>query len=351
MWRCTGALLSAWLCLCAAEAGAQEWTRFRGPNGAGQSDADFPAVWSPADVKFRVELPGTGNSSPVLWQNRVFVTSADAAQGQRWLLCLDATNGRLLWKQEFPFQKYQLHTQNSFASSTPTVDAKRVYCSWATPDEYFVVALDHDGKEKWRRSLGPFTSRHGFATSPMLYNDLLIATNDQDGSSTLQALDTKDGAIRWQVARKTLAEQNASYAVPCVYQPAKGPAELIVNSWAHGISSIDPKTGSTNWEVPAFERRPVGSPVIIAGLILGNCGEGSGNNTLVAVRPGPSPEIVYKLDKTTAPYVPTIVAAGDLAFLWGERGIAACLEVPTGKILWRRARGRRLFRLADSRRR
>ena len=116
--------------------------------------------------------------------------------------------------------------------------------------------------------------------------DLLIVTNDQDGESSLQALDCKDGTVRWRIPRQHRDEQNASYSVPCIYQPPTGPAELILNSWAHGITSLDPLTGGINWELPVFERRTVSSPIIVAGLILGSCGEGSGKNTMVAVRPG-----------------------------------------------------------------
>ncbi len=107
------------------------------------------------------------------------------------------------------------------------MDADRVYCAWATPEQYFVVALDHQGKELWRAELGPFPSKHGYGTSPMLYQDMLIVTNDQDGDSSLQALNCKDGSLRWQVPREHRPEQNASYSVPCIYQPPKGPVELI----------------------------------------------------------------------------------------------------------------------------
>jgi len=167
---------------------------------------------------------------------------------------------------------------------------------------------------------------------------VLIVTNDQDGESSLQALNCKDGSLRWRIPRDHKAEQNASYSVPCIYQPPSGPAELIHNSWAHGITSLDPLTGTINWEFPAFERRTVSSPIIIDGLILGSCGEGSGKNTMVAVRPGvkngASPEQVYKLDKAYAAYVPTMVNAGNLVFLWSERGIVTCVDGPTGKIHW-----------------
>jgi outer membrane protein assembly factor BamB len=336
-WRILAPLLAT--CLMSSDAQSQEWARFRGPNGAGQSSIDLPADWADRKPVWRVDLPGAGHSSPVLWGEQLFVTSAAPDSGLRWLVSLRASDGGLLWKTESPFESHHIHVQNGFATSTPAVDAKRVYCAWASPSDYSIVAYDHRGKQLWRTTLGGYVSEHGYGTSPMLYQDLVIVTNDQDGESSLQALDANSGAIRWRVARHTREKQNASYAVPCIYKPSGGPDELIVNSWAHGMSSLNPLTGAINWEMQTFERRPVGSPVLVAGLLVGNCGDGGGNNSLVAVRPPKSsdqkPEVVYKLDKTSAPYVPTVVAAGDLAFLWSDRGIVTCIDGATGKIYWR----------------
>ena len=166
------------------------------------------------------------------------------------------------------------------------------------------MALGHDGKQVWRDNLGKFVSQHGFGTSPILHGDLVIITDDQDADSFLVALDKSTGETRWKISRKVLDKQNTSYAAPCIFQPPVGPAELIVCSWAHGLTSIDPKSGRTNWEAEVLERRPVGSPILVDGLILANCGEGSGNNSVVAVRPGNADgreaEVVYKIDRTSA---------------------------------------------------
>ncbi|HEX3728003.1 MAG TPA: PQQ-binding-like beta-propeller repeat protein [Pirellulales bacterium] len=327
-------------CLASTAAWAQEWTRFRGPNGAGQSDATtIPAAWGDEGYLWKVELPGIGHSSPVLWDTRIFLTSADPANGTRHVLCLSATDGKLLWKRDFASQTHRVHQQNSLASSTPTVDAERVYCAWATPDAFTLAALDHDGRDVWRIELGPFASQHGFGTSPILVDGLVVITNDQDADSFLVAVDAATGKIRWQVPRKVHDQQSASYATGCVYRPATGPAELIICSWAHGITSVDPRSGRTNWEAGVLERRPVGSPILFEGLILANCGEGSGNNSVVALRPpvgsDSQPEVVYKLDKTSAPYVPTLIAAGKLVFLWGDRGIVTAIDGATGHVHWR----------------
>jgi outer membrane protein assembly factor BamB len=340
-------LLLVCLAAQASAAGAQEWTRFRGPNGAGQSDAaSIPATWTESDTLWKAALPGKGNSSPVLWGDQVFVTSANPDDGTRHVLCLTAADGKLLWRQDFPSRTHPIHQLNTLASSTPTVDARRVYCAWSTPEEFTVVALAHDGALEWRAKLGPFASQHGFGTSPILFDDLVIITNDQDADSFLIALEAASGATRWKVPRKHLAEQNTCYSTPCIYRPPGGAPELIVCSRAHGITSIDPRSGETNWEAPVLERRAVSSPVVVDGMIMATCGEGSGNNNVVAVRPyadGDEPRLAYQIDRTSAPYVPTPVAKGNLAFLWGDRGIVTCIDAVTGKIHWRERVGGNYF--------
>src|SRR5262249_10270471 len=166
----------------------------RGPNGTGQSEATtIPSSWSENDYLWKVELPGVGHSSPVLWGERIFLLSADPQRGTRYVLCLSASDGRMLWKKDYPASTHQVHQQNSLASSTPTVDGERVYCAWATPDEVTLLALTHDGEEAWRANLGPFVSMHGFGASPILVDDLVVITNDQDADSFLIAFDRASG--------------------------------------------------------------------------------------------------------------------------------------------------------------
>ncbi|HVW02521.1 MAG TPA: PQQ-binding-like beta-propeller repeat protein [Planctomycetaceae bacterium] len=335
--------LTGLLALCAlTNAGfAQEWTRFRGPNGAGQSDAaGIPTEWTETDYAWKVALPGIGHSSPVIWGDQVFVTSADQKSGERYLVCVNANTGDVVWKKPFAGSTYQHHKQNALASSTPAVDEKHIYSAWAGPEEYVVIAHSHAGDEVWRKDLGPYISRHGFASSPIVHEGLVIITNDQEGSgSSVVAFDAANGKVKWTTPHKTLSGQNASYATPIVYEPKSGPEQLIVFSWAHGMQSLDPKSGKSNWEDAVFPKRPVGSPIIVKDLLIGNCGDGGGDNTVVALdipaRKNAKPKVEYTLGKSTAPYVPTLVAAGDLVFLWGDKGIVTCIDAPSGKQHWR----------------
>jgi outer membrane protein assembly factor BamB len=350
-WKIFASLLTP-LVICglfSANSSAQEWTRFRGPNGQGQSDAaaTIPTTWTEADYNWKVELPGVGHSSPVIWGDRAFVTSADPDTATRHVICLSTVDGKTLWQRNFPGAKYHVHNQNNFAVSTPALDANRIYLAWVSADEFILQALTHNGEDVWQINHGPFVSQHGFGTSPIVVDDEVIITNDQEGENRfLIAVDSATGQERWKIPRKYADNrQNASYATPCILETSTG-RELIVCSWAYGITSHDLKTGATNWEAPVFKMRPVGSPVLADGLILANCGEGQegkGNNMVVAIKPGSkdgSPfQLLYTIPKSSAPYVTTICTAGDLAFLWGDGGIVSCIDVLTGKVHWRQRVG------------
>jgi outer membrane protein assembly factor BamB len=222
-----------------------------------------------------------------------------------------------------------------------------VYCAWSTPEEFTLLALSHDGSPEWQANLGPFVSQHGFGTSPILHGELLIIANDQDAESFVLAVDRTSGATRWKVDRKHLPEQNTSYATPCIFEPQGRPAELILCSRAHGMSGIDPQSGATRWEQPdVFQQRPVSSPIVVDGRVLATCGQGGGNNNLVAIRPyadGSQPKQEYQVDRTSAPYVPSLVAHGNLVFLWGDRGVVSCMNGASGEILWRKRVGGDFF--------
>lgn len=324
----------------------QEWTRFRGPNGTGIASADtVPTEWTAQDYNWKVALPGTGHSSPVLWGDTIFLTSSDEPSGEILVFAVDANDGSVLWKRGFPLAPFSMHKFNSFASSSPAVDSERVYLCWTTPERYTLMALDHDGKTVWDRDLGPFKSQHGGGTSPIVYKDKVILANEQDGQSFLIAVDARTGKTHWQSSRRNTT---ANYSTPCIYQPAGEKPLMIFNSHAHGISAVDPETGELAWEyAKAFNRRSVSSPVIAGGVIFGSCGSGGGGNYVVAVRPGDPKsgkpaELAYEL-RRSAPYVPTGVAFGDLVFLWSDGGIVSCVHAPTGDVKYQERVGGNYF--------
>ena len=333
----TCCLLWSALASCAA---AQEWTRFRGPNGSGVSTATtVPVRWTAQDYNWKVALPGVGHSSPVLWGERLFVTSADEKTGTRFLLCLRVSDGERLWSREFAGERLGKHADNSFATATPAVDAQHIYVCWGNAKEYLVAALDHDGKEVWRADMGQFRSGHGFGPSLIVHGDLLVVPCDQDGQSALFGLERMTGKVRWKVPRRS----KANYTTPCVYHPRGRPAELIFTSYEHGISSIDSTTGRVNWELDVFDKRHVetaiGSPVVAGDLILGTCGWLGVRQEVVVVQPKAGDEKakaveVYRIDRS-APLCTTPLVHGELLFLWSDGGMVTCADLRTGKVHWR----------------
>jgi len=330
---------------------AREWTRFRGPNGSGVSHATtIPTTWTDADYCWKVQLPGVGHSSPVIWGEKVFLLSADPSNATRYVLCYSAENGSLLWRRNFESAVHQIHGRSSYASSTPAVDAGQVYVAWATPAEITVRAFTHEGIEKWNVDLGPWVGRHGFCNSPIVYENRVILHLSQQakkldpgevpGESCMIALDCASGREVW---RTPLVGGQVSYSVPFIYTPPVGKPELVCTSTGNGVFSLDPATGHENWSIDTFDKRTISSPILIDGLILGSNGSGAySENYLVAVRPGKYPELVYTIKNSSrvkAPYVPSVVAKGDTVFLIYDRGFASCIDAPTGKIHWMQRTG------------
>jgi outer membrane protein assembly factor BamB len=320
------------------------WSRFRGPNGCGASEAStIPATWTAREYRWKVALPGVGFSSPAVWGDRLYTTSTIEAQATFIVLCLKTSDGSVAWKQQFKSKPHPKFPANCDASATPAVDKDRVYVVWATPDEHVALALDRQqGTPIWRRELGPYVAEDGFASSPVLAGDVVVLSNDQDpgGTSSIVALDRQTGRSRWQIGRQS---KKAAFSTPCLFEPPGGRAQVIVTSCAHGITSLDPAKGIVNWELGAFEVRTAGSPLLAAGTIFASNGGGTAGKYLVAAQPG-IPEqavpakILYRV-KEACPYVPTPVAKWPLVFLWSDRGVATCIDGPTGKVHWRQRIG------------
>jgi outer membrane protein assembly factor BamB len=354
----TVAVLAA-LLLPPTPARGQEWTRFRGPDGTGISTATgIPITFTAAEQNWRVALPGVGASSPVLWGGKIFLTSSEEEQGQRYLLCLDTADGRILWKRMFPFTRHPKHQLNGFASSTPAVDAEQVYVLWTHPEQVSLHALDHQGKEVWKRDLGSYQAPHGGGGSPIVVGDVVIVALDQEQKGATPAdgaaaetsfvigLDRKTGAIRWK--RPFKSGTAAGYATPAVYQPAEGVFEVVCSSNGLGLGGLDPRTGEWNWVMPGvFKQRCVASPVIADGRIYQTEGTGGGEKSLVAVKPGSkqggrAAEMAYRIPRDIS-YVPTPIAYGGRVFCWGDAGIVTCVKAATGEVVTRERVGGTFF--------
>jgi outer membrane protein assembly factor BamB len=317
---------------------AQEWSRFRGPNGTGISTQTLPIKWTEKDYLWKVSIPGRGHSSPVAWQDHVYVTTCEEKAGKQRVLCLDVRTGKTVWQRDFEYAGYKMHKRNTSATSTPTVDSERVYLVWASPKNYSVIALDRlTGKDAWKVDLGPYIGNHGFGASLMMYDDLLILTNEQDKKgSSLLALDGKTGKKVWDIPRNS---GNATYSTPCIYQPANQPASLIFTNWQHGITALEPRTGKLRWETSCFEpkkqERAIASPIISGDLVIGTCGFVSAQKHFVAVRPTNDGKVaeVWRIEKPVA-YLPTPLVKDGKIYSCTENGLVFCTNAADGKIIW-----------------
>ena len=315
---------------------AESWPRFRGADGSGVSrEKGIPISWSESDYEWVTELPGEGHSSPVIWDQDLFVTSATDEGKVRYLVCLNAITGKIRWARASGFNVNPKHGKNSYASSTPATDGERVYVAFADEERFGLAAYDFDGNLVWRNWLGPYLSRHGQATSPIIFEDLVIIPNDQDGPSSIVAYDRRDGRLVWSTLR---AAREASYATPLIIEAGHQKPQLIVLSGAAGLSSLDPWTGGLNWSSGELPARTVASPTYASGLIYAICGQGGKGVRMIGVDPTGTGDveethIKFRREKDI-PYVPAAVGWEDSVFLWTDNGVVICLDPQTQKTRW-----------------
>lgn len=317
----------------------QDWTRFRGPDGQGISSATtIPVQWTADDYNWKVELPGVGHSSPVIWDDRVFVTSGDQDANLFYVLAFSVVDGKELWRKEYPVAPYRMNPQSAYAVGSPSVDADRVYAVLPTDRTTLAMALGHDGQEIWTKEFPGVYSQHGPGNSVVAIEGLVVFSHEQRARegpdatpSRWIALDAETGDVRWTCEREST---QISYSTPCVYTPQDGSAYLVFNSNAHGMTGVEIETGKVIWEAKSvLPQRVVSSPVIAGDLLVGTCGQGGGGVRLVAVRAG-SGEVVYEARGSQAPYVPTPLAIEGLLFVYHDRGDISCLVAATGEVLW-----------------
>ncbi len=328
------------LCSAALPSFADNWTRFRGENGSGVSDATkFPTQAADSDFAWKTDLPAIGHGSPVVWGGRVFVLCGDEKTGARIPLALDLASGKTLWQHRVEAGKYKGHRFNSPASTTPAVDADAVYFSWGTKEALTLAAYDHSGKPLWSTDLGPVVGGHGFGASPMVLDDLIVLNNDQENENgSLVALDRKTGKIAWETPRKSA---RISYSTPVVYSHPKTRQPLLVfTNWTYGFSAVDPKNGRILAEISPFPQdvneRAISSPVVWKDIIIGTCGFANNPKHCVAVRLNDSGkfEEVWRIEKSV-PHIPSVILVNDLLYLWDDAGMVTCVKPTTGESLWR----------------
>jgi len=335
-----------WTCVAQAD----NWSRFRGPNGQGISDAQgTPTKWSEQDYDWKITLPGAGHSSPVIWEGKVFVTCADQAARRGYLLCIDGATGKELWRREQDLTKYPINSLNSYASPTPAVDGDYVYALWPSSEETILAAVTHEGKDMWAVRLDGVHARHGKGSSPIVCGDYVIVSHEQERNndgvkSQWVAFDRKSGDVRWRMEEPAVA--NASYSTPCILRGGENGVEVVFASNAHGITGVDLKTGRILWNVDdVLPDRVVSSPVLADEMILATCGAGGRGKRFTAVRPGADNAAaeVFHLETREVPYVPCMVFCEGHIFAFHDSGQVSCLAADDGEVLWSEKPAGRFF--------
>jgi outer membrane protein assembly factor BamB len=329
---------------------AGEWPGWRGPRGDGISDeTNVPIHWSKTEnICWKTPIPGTGHSSPIVWNDRVFVTTCLETEQERLLLCLDRRDGKVLWQRVVVTAKLERkHKLNSYASSTPATDGRYVWVTFLDYPNVFVACYDFAGNRVWQKSPGQFHSVHGFCSPPILYKDMVIINADQDAPAYLVALDQATGAERWRIDRPN---RTRSYCPPIIIDAA-GKKQLVL-SGSKCVAAYDPDTGKPFWIIDGPTEQFVASMVFTDGVLFLTTGfpehhlmgiqpDGTGNvtNTHVLWHEGTSTR-----GARGASYVPSPIAHGPYFFLVSDKssdsGLASCFEAKTGQRLWMERLGR-----------
>jgi hypothetical protein len=315
-------------------AAAENWPAWRGPRGDGTSqEQNVPIHWSGEEnVAWKVAVPGTGHASPIVWQDRIFVVACLEEDKERVLLCFDRPSGRLVWRQAVlrsPLE--EKHQLNSFASSTPATDGQQIYVTFLDRTEMVVAAYDFSGKQKWLVRPGAFSSKHGYCSCPVLFEDKVIVNGDHDGDAYLVALDRATGKTVWKIDREN---KTRSYSTPIIRQ-IDGRTQMIL-SGNKCVASYNPRDGSRHWIIDGPTEQFVASIVFNGKLLFLTAG--FPEHHMMAIRPDGSGNItdthIVWRTKKGASYVPSPIAAGDYFLAVSDDGIGSCFEAATGKRVW-----------------
>jgi outer membrane protein assembly factor BamB len=325
--------------LCAAV--HADWPEFRGPTGQGRAVGQSPPLeWGPEkNVVWKVAVPGSGWSSPVVADGRVYLTAAVAGDkspdASLRTLCFDAETGRTLWEKEI-FQQVaadapKIHTKNSHASPTPIVAGDRVYVHFGHQG---TACLDTGGKIVWRNRELKYPPVHGNGGSPILVDDLLVFSCDGASDPFVVALDAATGKIRWKTPRPGETFKKFAFSTPLLI--TVGGRRQIISPGAGSVGAFDPKDGREIWRVQYDGYSVIPRPVYGHGLVFISTGYDAPE--VLAIRPDGKGDVtdthVAWRQSRGAPNTPSMLLVGDELYFVSDRGIGSCLDAKTGKSRW-----------------
>lgn len=319
---------------------SKQWPGWRGTNCAGiAADQRLPVVFGPAQgLRWRADVPGEGNSSPVVWNDRVFLTSAVNVGSQQKLAlhCFDRDTGKLRWRADCASSRGSTHVKNGYASATPVTDGRRVFVSFGPAGMY---AFDFEGKQLWRTELGTLEHQWGTAASPVLFEDLVIQLCDAEQSSSIAAFRQSTGELVWRTARDSGGGWGTPVLVEATSAAGGSPRiELVANGTGTDpgiVIAYDPKDGRELWRVRGTTSIVCPTVIVAGGLVISTSGR---NGPIIAIRPGGAGDVtesrvVWKR-RRGGPYVPTGVAYRNRLYLVSDGGVLACYNQGDGTQVW-----------------
>ena len=310
--------------------GAKYWPRWRGPSGQGLvAGSGYVDKWSDTEnVKWKTKLDTTGNGSPIVWANRIFITIGAPDGTRRGIAAFDRANGRKLWETFAPDDNNQpTNLKNGHASSTPATDGRLVY-AYLGPKG--VMAVDFSGKLAWHAPVGPMIAPHGPGGSPLLYKDRVIVFQDHMKGGFIAAFDAKTGARRWWTNRT----ETTGWSTPIAIR-AGGRDEIVISSF-RAIYAYNPDNGEVLWKVTHPNPEVIPTPVVGHGLVLTSGGR---PGPILAVRPGGSGDVtsthVAWQAQKGAPFVPSPLLYGDELYMLNDQAsILTAYDAKSGTVLW-----------------
>jgi hypothetical protein len=310
---------------------AKYWPRWRGPSGQGLvAGSGYPDRWSSSEnVVWKTPLSGEGNSSPIVWRDRIYLTAAHDRGRRLALAAYRRSDGVRVWEAFAPAGRTGVghHYKNGHASATPATDGERIYVSFGARG---LVAFDLDGKVVWHRDLGAMEAYHGTAGSPLLYKSRVILYQDQFADSFIAAFDTRTGQTVWRTPRR----ENTGWGTPIAVRVGDHD-EIIVNS-QHAVTAYDPDRGQELWRCGGMGYEVIPTPVVGYGLVF--CSSGRQGPTL-AIRPGGKGDVTRShlvwSSPRGSPFVPSPILHGEHLYMVNDmQAIVTAFQAATGKVLW-----------------
>ncbi|MEM6470538.1 MAG: PQQ-binding-like beta-propeller repeat protein [Planctomycetota bacterium] len=320
------------------------WTGFRNNGASLTPSKSLPVEWSPTSgITWQAELPGYGQSSPLLWEDRIYVTAVKGPQKEESLVvAVSASTGEVIWEKSIETTSQAAnYYAKSRAAPTPVVDRSGVYAFFEGGD---VIGVSHDGELLWQRSLteeyGEFQNGHGLGSSLAQTEDSVIVLIDHSGPSYLLSLDKETGTNRWKVDR----ESRSSWASPVVAS-IHGKPQIVISSNGT-VDGYDPVDGKQLWTVGDVGGNTIPSVTVVddrvyAGASVSEFGDGSVSQSTCCIEVGKdnTAEIAWRAEKANCHYVSPLVSDGRV-YTVNKVGVVHCLDAESGeKIYAKRAGG------------